>query len=338
MIVDEPLQDLTQDQEMNFHSMNNPQPFINAERIGNIRTRDKFENPEAKTTTDNISYLENCWANQIGLPINKATKVTISNFDNVKFLKGYQKIVTTDQGQYFKLLKSDIDFSVLTQDGPKYSNRGRLKTWSMKGVSVFLLEKPINFSNPLPHRFAVRRNRKGTCNWLEVGSYYCHTYQTKVNVEGEYKILQSRVMASKLQEMFKEKYYPRRNEFSRGVARNGFSKNRLSPMGGLLQNSSENRPWQPSPNPQVPMNWVPMAHFPNVDPLAPQGIHLQSQISNTNLNGVNKEAQQQMVRPPLSYKQAFINQQFPSGKQAYPSHFVPSHQVPAHHKHVQFFH
>ena len=138
-----------------------------------MRTRENLENVEAQGATENITYLENCWTNQISLPLNKATKVTISNFDNVKFLRGYQKIVTTDQGQYFKLLKSDIDLTVLIQDTAKYVDRGRLRTWSMKGVSVFLVVKPIIFPNPLPHRFAVKLNRKDTCNWLDLGSYYC---------------------------------------------------------------------------------------------------------------------------------------------------------------------
>ena len=205
----------------------------------------------------------------------------------------------------------------------------------MQGVSVFLVEKPINFPNPLPHRFAVKLNRKGTCNWLEVGSYYCHTYQTKVNVEGEYKALQSRVMASKLQEMFKERYHPRRNEFFRGIARNDVSNQRLSTKGVLLHNSGVNRPWQPSSTSQVPMNWVPIAQFPNVNPLAPQSIHLQKHSLNTNINRVNQVAQQQFVRPP--YKQAFTNQQVPSEQQSYSSYFLPAYRVPVRPNNNQFF-
>ena len=160
---------------MNFKKVNRPQPFINKERLGNIRTWDKLENPKAELTI-RISYLENCWTSQIGLPINKATKVAISNFDNVEFFRGLSEDCHTDQGQYFKLLKSGIDLSVLNLDAVKYGNRGRLKTWSMKEARVLLVVKPINFPNLLPHRFAVRLNRQGTCNWLEVGSYYCHMY------------------------------------------------------------------------------------------------------------------------------------------------------------------
>ena len=84
-----------------------------------MRTMDKFRHQDAQTKTWNITYLENCWTNQIGIPLNKPTRVSISNFDNDKFLRGHQKIVTTDQGQYFKLLKNDIDFSALSKNKDK---------------------------------------------------------------------------------------------------------------------------------------------------------------------------------------------------------------------------
>ena len=337
MYIEIPLIKQQQDKELNFQSMEGPQPFVHKERLKNIRTGNRLEKPKAELRTENISYLENCWREQIGLPINEATSVTISNFYNVNFLRGYQKIVTTDQGQYFKLLKRDIDFSVLTQNAPKYGNRGRLKTWSKKGVHVFLVEKPINFSNPLPHRFAVKLNRKGTCNWLEVGSYYCHTYQTKVNVEGEYKVLQSRVMASKLKEMFGERYHPRRNEFSRGIARSSFPTHGLPTERDHLSNSGVNRPWQPTSTSQIPMNWVPVAQLPNVNPLAPQSIQLQRHVPTTNLNRADQEKQQEPVRQPFSYKQAFTNQQVPPQQQTHLSHFLPSYQYPVPINNEQFY-
>ena len=123
-------------------------------------------------------------------------------------------------------------------------------------------------------------------------------------------------MASALKEMFKDRYHPRRNEFSHGIARN------------VSQSYSTS---------QVPRNWVPTAQFPNIIPLGPQSIQLQRQVSGANLNRENKEAQQQLARPPISYKQALINQPVPSSQQYYPSHFLPNYQVPAPRNNGQFF-
>ena len=115
---------------------------------------------------------------------------------------------------------------------------------------------------------------------------------------------------------FKERYYPRRNEFSRGLSRDGVQSHTTS---------------------QVPMNWVPMTQFPNMIPLGPQSIQLQRPVSKTNLNRENQETQQQLERPPISYKQAFTNQRAPSKQQYFPSHFLPSYQVPAPCNNEQFF-
>ena len=96
------------------------------------------------------------------LPLDKVTNAKIFNFDNVQFLRIYQEIVTTDEGQYFRLKTTDIDLNPV-----KNTNRERLKKWSMKGMNVFLVAKAIKFPNPLPQRFAIKLNRQGTCNWLE---------------------------------------------------------------------------------------------------------------------------------------------------------------------------
>ena len=145
------------------------------------------------------------------------------------------------------LKRNDIHFSVLTMDINKYGNRGRIKTWSMSGVWVFLVLKPIDFPNPLPNRFAVSLNRKGTCNWLEVGNYYCHSYQTKMSVGGEYRILQSKAMASMLQQMFKKRYHPRRNEFSNKPPKNGTQIQGNKRNESTLHNSRVFTSWQHPP-------------------------------------------------------------------------------------------
>ena len=322
------------EEKKQHRSLDNEQPAA-----GKIRTNVRTENPKTEDTTKNITFLENCWESQIGLPVKKATRVKIFNFDNIQFLKGYQRIVTTDQGQYFKLKKTDIDFSVLTKDIDKYGNRGRLRTWSMKGVSVFLVVKPILFPNPLPHRFAVKLDREGTCNWLEVGSYYCHTYQTKVEVQGEFRILQSRIMATKLQDMFKERYYPRRNEFSRGRAQNSPPADNASRKVTVPRNPSRvYTTWQHIPPPQPPMSWVPMAQFPNINPLGTQNNHVQKQVSRCNTSSTGAQRlQQSRAQPPPTYKQVLINKQGPSNQQWYPSHFLPSHQIPRARDYQQHF-
>ena len=85
------------------------------------------------------------------------------------------------------------------------------------------------------------------------------------------------------------------------------------------------------------MNWVPVAQLPNVNPLAPQSIQLQRHVPTTNLNRADQEKQQEPVRQPFSYKQAFTNQQVPPQQQTHPSHFLQSYQYPVPINNEQFF-
>ena len=75
-------------------------------------------------------------------------------------------------------------------------------------------------------------------------------------------------MAAKLKDMFQERYYPRRNEFSRGRARNDPNAHIASKNDTVLHNPNRVfTPWQPFNAPQPPMNWVPIAQLPNINPI-----------------------------------------------------------------------
>ena len=121
------------------------------------------------------------------------------------------------------------------------------------------------------------------------------------------------MMALKLQEMYKEQYHPRRNEFTKSLPRDSFNKTNQINEGGSIHNPWVTTYWQHPPPMHPPMNWIPMAQFPIVKPLGPQSIHLQRPAWNSNIaNHRTQGTAPNQVKPSQSYKQAMVNQQGPN--------------------------
>ena len=140
-----------------------------------------------------------------------------------------------------------------------------------------------------------------------------------------------------LQHMFKERYHPRRNEFLnkriKNLAQSKVNKRNES----ILHDSGAFTSWQNPPPSHPPMNWVPMAQFPNIQPLGQQGFQLQRPAQQSGISMGTQRTLPNSTKPSLSYKQVLNNQQNPANQQCYPSHFLPSYQVAAPLKNVRHF-
>ena len=170
---------------------------------------------------------------------------------------------------------------------------------------------------PRSHRFAVNppRNFKGPCNPLEVGKYYAHVYQTKVEVNNSKRTLRSKRMAIELKRIFGDRYNPR--------------------PGDLSVRREEFKEWTNTNNSQMnfqpPRQWVPIAQLQDIKPLAHERFiwdrpDLNNNQTNTRVHSINPN----IVTNTQSYnKQMLLNPGDHRNQQVrYQSHFLPSNQAP----------
>ena len=81
---------------------------------------------------------------------------------------------------------------------------------------------------------------------------------------------------------------------------------------------------------EAPMNWVPIAQFPNIKPLGqPNSCYLKRPAVGNNISTVDQRSHQIWTNPKRSYLQAATNKQgpVPVQQQYYPSLFLPSQQM-----------
>ena len=237
----------------------------------------------------------------------------IYNFDDVVIAKGFSKAVATWQGLFWELKHSDIAFWNLSREQKQIPG---IQSWSARGVRVFKLTKPDNRVRPRPHRFAVNppRSFRGPCNPLQVGKYYAHVYQTKVEVEHNSKrTLRSKRMASELERLFGDRYNPRPGDLS-------------ARQGGFKE---ENNPNTNPMNQQPPREWVPITQLQDIKPLASERIILNGRDPNGKQINSIRNFNPNRATTSQSYKQVLLNPG-DHGNQPlrYYSHFLPSHQAP----------
>ena len=143
------------------------------------------------------------------LPTERYKRRQIYSFDGVLLAHGYNKVVPTWQGLYFELKGEDIAFENLDRS---FNTARGVTTWSTKGVEIFKLHREDLRTTPRPHRFAVVPSGSLTkpCNLRIVGKFYCHVYQTKVQLgERFFKTLNSKTMAKSLKQRYGIHYLPR---------------------------------------------------------------------------------------------------------------------------------
>ena len=281
-----------------YHELDDPQTRIN--------------NEVKRLKVDPLEYLKSCFEEQIGIPCQTAQNLKIYSFDDVVIAKGFNKAVATWQGLFWELKQSDIAFWNLSRDQKQIPG---IQSWSAKGVRVFKLTKPDKRVRPRQHRFAVNPTRsfKGPCNPLQVGKYYAHVYQTKVEVEHNSKrTLQSKRIASELQRMFGDRYNPRPGDL-------------FVRRGGLKEQTNMNSNLM---NHQPPRNWVPITQLQDIKPLASERITWNRLDPNSNQINNIRNINPNKATTSQSYKQVLLNQGDHGNQHLrYYSHFLPSNQA-----------
>ena len=125
-----------------------------------------------------------------GLPTDMYKRRNLISFDGVILARGYNRVVATWQGLFYELKDEDINYKDLE---PGFNTAQGCSTLTTKGVRIFKLSRADTRAIPRPHRFAVlpRSNSNSPCNPLKVGVWYAHVYQTKLEINGFLKTLNS---------------------------------------------------------------------------------------------------------------------------------------------------
>ena len=174
-----------------------------------MRSDSNARTKQAHTESAHFEWMRDEFKKCFGLPTDSYKQRAINSFDGVLIANGYNKVVPTWQGLYFELKGDDIAFENLDRS---FNTARGVIIWSMKGVQIFKLHREDLRTTPRPHRFAVVPNGYPTkpCNPLTVGKFYCHVYQTKVQLgENNFKALNSKTMAKTLQQRYGTHYLPR---------------------------------------------------------------------------------------------------------------------------------
>ena len=156
-----------------------------------------------------FAWLKKQFKQCFGLSTDTYKKRPIYSFDGVKLAEGFNKVVATWQGLYFELKGEDIFFDHLDRD---FNTARGITTYSTKGVQIIKINREDTRTTPRPHRFAVipRGNPTRPCNPLEIGKFYVHVYQTKLQMAGNFmKTLNSKSIARTLKQMYGMRYHPR---------------------------------------------------------------------------------------------------------------------------------
>ena len=121
---------------------------------------------------------------------------------------------------------------ISTKRKPGFNTAQGISTLSTKGVTIFKLSREDTRTTPRPHRFAVirRGNPDTPCNPLKVGVWYAHVYQTKVELNGFFKTLNSKAIARNLKKKWGLRYLHRSRDIEQVLPpNNGTSQNIIHP-------------------------------------------------------------------------------------------------------------
>ena len=100
----------------------------------------------------NITFLTNCFQEQIGVEMDEPQSFNIFNSDETLIAKGFDRVMITWQGVFWEHSRQDICFKNLRR--VKYPEEG-IVSWKANGVQVFQLIRPDERKKPRAHRFAV---------------------------------------------------------------------------------------------------------------------------------------------------------------------------------------
>ena len=275
--------------------------------------------PEEASKTErppHANYLDDCFIKRIGLSPSSRQTVNITTFDGVLVAKGYNQIVPTWQGYFVELEKKDL---VMTKLKPNEFPANGEKSWLCPGIKVFSLTRPDNRRSPRAHRFALKTSQDftGQCNPLRLDKYYIHAYQVRFLVDNHSRSLNSRVMASDLENMYPDQYHPRGKDI-------GTTSNIQEPhlsvkptqqnTGPTIHRHIQPTPFVPLtnfPQPYHPQWTIPYeAHFqqPSIPNTALQPTSMPPTNYNQNLplsrQSSNQVALMRQCTPPIRYSQA----------------------------------
>ena len=150
-------------ERMKTEEMLEPENNRSLHKEGSSRN-DRTESPEIPHRT----FLEDCFNRQIGLPLNKRQTKNIYSFTNKMVAKGYMKVVTTNQGMYYELVKEQVCWESfkdrkITIDGDW--------CWRSWGVTVYNPARDRTKRTIVPHRFAIRPIKNTTRGRLRTDRY-----------------------------------------------------------------------------------------------------------------------------------------------------------------------
>ena len=149
-------------------------------------------------------YLEECFSQQIGLPIDQPQRINIYSYRDKIVANGYKRVVTTWQGMYYELTKQQVEWC---QFPKRTTTVGGDYRWSAEGISVYNPVRERPSAAVVRHRFAILPPSSGCRKSLRTDRYYIHVYQTKIGVKR--RTLHSKTIARELQRKFGKSYYPR---------------------------------------------------------------------------------------------------------------------------------
>ena len=107
-------------------------------------------------------YLEECFRQQIGLPIDNWRNINIYSFTDHRVAKGYQKVVITCQGMYYEIKENQVDWESM---GRKRLTIGGDFCWRGNGVTIYQPTRERTRRPIVPHRFAINLGQQYQQTW-----------------------------------------------------------------------------------------------------------------------------------------------------------------------------
>ena len=143
----------------------------------NESPRRKAEQVEIKIPHE--EYLEECFHQQIGLPLDKPQRTNIYSYRDKMIANGYQRVFTTWQGMYYEMAEQQVVWSTFTE---KTTTVGGDNRWRAEGISLYNPIRKLPSAPVVRHRFAVLPPRSRCRKLLRTDRYYVHVYQTKIGL------------------------------------------------------------------------------------------------------------------------------------------------------------
>ena len=184
-------------------------------------------------------YLEECFRQQIGLPIDNWRNTNIYSFTDHRVAKGYQKVVTTCQGMYYEIKENQVDWESM---GRKRLTIGGDFCWRGNGVTIYQPTRERTRRPIVPHRFAINLGQQYQQPGLRTDRYYIHVYQTKIGRDR--KTLRSKEIAREINKRWRKVYLPRLID-TQSAGSDKYEARRERPRRALEQDPSINRRGNP---------------------------------------------------------------------------------------------